>query len=404
MGVPFPRGMGIREAGQRPVEPMPQSNIYQDLGQAAGMIGQEAQGYQQREDEGTKRQTMLDEMVRKRMLAREVHESKVEKDRLDMEIAQEERDKVTQAEERKSGFYEGVSGLDPESPTYKQDIEAELLKHQQVEPDKFYDSKFGKSGVSKPKAHVFVDEERRPWQVSQTFGENTMIPITTKEGVIHRRYMPPKAGQTVYGPEGEAYTLPPGSSRARAITTTGAEGERRQLKKQQISPKFKATIKGKLNKIRIAKKQLANVLSAFKKDSWAFGLGFGMLPTKEGRMFDVAVGALKSTNRALTRVAGEGSMSDMETKLANMALPNRNEPEDVTMAQIKNLAEMLQMIEDDYKSYNISEDNQSNSVTPVTNRNNVTNITNVTPKKTLKESLESGNYNTSRLLRRRDGR
>ena len=341
MPVPFPSGMGVRRAGPAPTM-QPTSNIYSDLGQVATDIGGQV-------DEATKRKAMIDNMVEKRRLASEAQASKARFDQLNLEIKQEERDDLEKARERKSGFYEDISQLDPMSPEYQQSVESALFKHQQIDPQKYYLDKFGRSKTQAPKAEIMYDEDGHPWQISKSFGETQMIPITPPGGgPTPTKFVPPKGAQVIYGEGGKAYTLAPGETVAQPLAK-GAEGGE-QLTKQQINPKLKMEIKGKINKIQIAKQQLEKIRKSFQPGSISFGPVQGHLPSEKGQLFDQAVNALRTTFRSLTRTPGEGSMSDMETRLSQAALPDRTKYEAVTQEQIDQLGEMLDFLESGYNT------------------------------------------------------
>lgn len=120
-------------------------------------------------------------------------------------------------------------------------------------------------------------------------------------------------------------------------------------------------VSSKLASIRALKQQLAKVKAAFEgevgsdgkkkgglKDSWSAGKGTGWLPTESGDAFDNAVALLSPLSRQLTRTAGEGSMSDYESRLAQMALPSRNSYESVTAKQIQDWEDLINVIESGY--------------------------------------------------------
>lgn len=135
MPVSFPGGMPIRRAGPRPIS-QDVGNIYQDLGVAAGQVGEQATDYYQQDlaeqqsqraqtIQGEDRRMMMDNMIRKRQLAREIQDAKMEKQRLDMEISEEER--VTKAagveeEQRRFEIGEARTLKSEESQTKAQDL------------------------------------------------------------------------------------------------------------------------------------------------------------------------------------------------------------------------------------------------------------------------------------------
>jgi hypothetical protein len=144
--------------------------------------------------------------------------------------------------------------------------------------------------------------------------------------------------------------LPPGSS-AQMDTRTGKIDV---LSKPDatggLSQKDLVTAKQKLNTVKIARQQLQNIKDKFAniQDSFSAGPGGGRLPTPKGRAFDAAVGQMRSTLTALTRVPGVGAMSDYETKLDQQKFPDRKEFESVTADQIMGIEQLLDGIESGY--------------------------------------------------------
>jgi len=100
---------------------------------------------------------------------------------------------------------------------------------------------------------------------------------------------------------------------------------------------------GKLQTVAILKKQLADIREKWKplKDSLAAGKYQGWWPSENGSNFDKAVAAARGTIRQLTRVPGEGSMSDWEGKLDQAKLPDRNDYESSTEQSMDQLEDLL---------------------------------------------------------------
>jgi hypothetical protein len=123
-----------------------------------------------------------------------------------------------------------------------------------------------------------------------------------------------------------------------------------------IPPKLSAAGRqqalGKLQTVAILKKQLADIRAKWEpmKDSWSAGYGQGWIPTEAGRQFDKAVNAARGTIRQITRVPGEGSMSDWEGKLDQAKLPDRNDYESVTEQSIDQLEDLIKTYEETTKS------------------------------------------------------
>lgn len=105
-----------------------------------------------------------------------------------------------------------------------------------------------------------------------------------------------------------------------------------------------ATTRQKLGTLDAIENQLSNVEALFEplKGSWsAGGAGQGRLPTEEGRKFDAAVAQLSPLMRQLTRVPGEGAVSDYETQLLERAALNRGDYESTTEEKLKAARELV---------------------------------------------------------------
>lgn len=91
--------------------------------------------------------------------------------------------------------------------------------------------------------------------------------------------------------------------------------------------------------------QLNTVDEGWKKikgSAFSAGPGTQLNPlTEDGKQFDAAVGQLGPLMRQLTRVPGEGAMSDYETKLLERATLNRGDFESVTEEKLKNLRQLV---------------------------------------------------------------
>lgn len=101
--------------------------------------------------------------------------------------------------------------------------------------------------------------------------------------------------------------------------------------------------KGKLATVQILREQLADIREKWKplKDSFSAGKYQGWWPSETGSNFDKAVAAARGTIRQLTRVPGEGSMSDWEGKLDQAKLPDRNDYESSTEQSMDQLEKLL---------------------------------------------------------------
>lgn len=102
--------------------------------------------------------------------------------------------------------------------------------------------------------------------------------------------------------------------------------------------------RSKLGTVAILRSQLQEVRDKFAKikdSQLSSGLGRGWVPTAEGRAFDAAVNVMRGTLRGLTRIPGEGSMSDWEGRLDQAKLPSRGEYNEVTEDQMRMLENLL---------------------------------------------------------------
>lgn len=99
----------------------------------------------------------------------------------------------------------------------------------------------------------------------------------------------------------------------------------------------------KLQTTQVLKAQMQDVRDAWAgiKDSYSAGYLQGWVPTEAGKLFDKAVDMMRGTIRQITRVPGEGSMSDWEGKLDQAKLPNRGEYESVTEKSFDQLDKLI---------------------------------------------------------------
>jgi hypothetical protein len=77
------------------------------------------------------------------------------------------------------------------------------------------------------------------------------------------------------------------------------------------------------------------------KNTFSAGKLQGWLPSEHGEAFDKAVAAMRGTIRQLTRVPGEGSMSDWEGKIDQAKLPERGDYESVTEQTFDQLEKLI---------------------------------------------------------------
>lgn len=160
-----------------------------------------------------------------------------------------------------------------------------------------------------------------------------------------RAYTPPPAsGFTVF-----QQPLPGGTSRPMRLNTKTGEVEPAgaEYVPPRLSSQGRVQAQGKLQTTKILKTQLETVKKAWEplKKSFSAGYGQGWLPSEAGKQFDKAVAAMRGTIRQLTRVPGEGSMSDWEGKIDQSKLPDRNEYESVTEDSIQQLEDLINVYE-----------------------------------------------------------
>lgn len=122
----------------------------------------------------------------------------------------------------------------------------------------------------------------------------------------------------------------------------------------RITPERRALAQDKLQNVNLVRGALDDVRAAFSEieNSISAGptiTGQAIVPTAGGAKFDKAVAALAPFIRQLTRVPGEGSMSDYEQKLQQAALPDRTTFESVTKDQIDGWYRLLDQIESGYQ-------------------------------------------------------
>lgn len=159
----------------------------------------------------------------------------------------------------------------------------------------------------------------------------------------------PKQGwQTLSASEASSMGLPAGpvyqrgpDGEVKAVTGTASAADTSGLTKTQAG-----VIRTKLQSINAIESQLGRVEAAMKdldKKGWTGPLG-GLVPgamDAESDRFDRAVAALSPLVRQLTRVPGEGAMSDYESRLAEMALPNRRSTKEGRAEIIASMKELL---------------------------------------------------------------
>jgi len=159
----------------------------------------------------------------------------------------------------------------------------------------------------------------------------------------------PKAGwQTLSAGEASSMGLPSGpvyqrgpDGEVKAVTGTASASDTSGLTKTQAG-----VIRTKLKSINSIESQLGRVEAAMAdldKKGWTGALG-GLVPGSfdaESDRFDKAVAQLAPLIRQLTRVPGEGAMSDYESRLAELTLPSRRSTKEGRAEVIASMKELL---------------------------------------------------------------
>lgn len=167
----------------------------------------------------------------------------------------------------------------------------------------------------------------------------------------------PKEGwQTLTGGEAASMGLPAGpvyqrgpNGEVKAVTGTAAASDNGQLTKTQSG-----VIRTKLQGINAIQSQLGRVEAAMRDleaKGWA-GPVAGFVPgafDAESDRFDKAVAALAPLIRQLTRVPGEGAMSDYESRLAELTLPSRRSTKAGREETIASMRDLLRITREGYR-------------------------------------------------------
>jgi hypothetical protein len=184
---------------------------------------------------------------------------------------------------------------------------------------------------------IIIDEKGNPQYASH--GDARGKPAYTP---------PPASGFTVF-----QQPLPNGQSQPMRLNTKTGDVEPAgpAYVPTRLSAQGRIQAQGKLQTTKILKTQLESVKKAWKplKNSIVAGKYQGWFPSERGEQFDKAVAAMRGTIRQLTRVPGEGSMSDWEGKIDQAKLPDRNEYEEVTEQSIEQLEDLIKVYEETTK-------------------------------------------------------
>lgn len=149
-----------------------------------------------------------------------------------------------------------------------------------------------------------------------------------------------------YTDDGDLEAIPGGPADFRQ-QQADAKQQAAEAKAGQLSSSDKknvASLRQSLGALDAIEAQLNTAEEAWKplKGSMsAGGFGQGMIPTESGKRFDAAVRQLGPLMRQLTRVPGEGAMSDYETKLLERSTLSRGDYESTTEEKLKNLRQLV---------------------------------------------------------------
>lgn len=151
--------------------------------------------------------------------------------------------------------------------------------------------------------------------------------------------------QAIYGDRGTRRVVPGALPKANAQQLASA-------KNAQTKMQTSALIRQQLGKVKDAWDEV----QATKGTDAAGPLG-GRVPTAAGEKFDKAVALLSPLIRQLTRVPGEGAMSDYESRLAALAVPNRTNWNDTTTGdQIQSYYDLLDTVDQVYNQFGSAPD------------------------------------------------
>ena len=174
----------------------------------------------------------------------------------------------------------------------------------------------------------------------------------------------PSGQQQSFRPGVDLLPGQPGSSAPPSRVVTGAgpglspaeraaqEAEAKaKVEASTIPPARRAELQDKVMKAQQLLTEVDAVQAAFDKIKSTLSAGpYGMnfMPNEAAAEFDKAVARLAPLKRQITRVPGEGSMSDYEQRLEQATLPDRGTFENVTQQQIDAYREMAQQIINGY--------------------------------------------------------
>lgn len=337
--TPFPtQGLPIREAGPQPIMPAgAQGNIYSDVGQALPQVGKGIMDLEQMVHSRRKAQEL--EALRQNWKEKEFELQEAQNVRAEsgearsQEAFDVEKTSREDLQKRTEAFYSAYNSLPPElvGKEREQAARSILASFQGQDPAAFFKQEFPTQTGTQSKPRYFPTADGRLLRATPD-GVTEYV----KDPTTGRDVMGAKATQIFETSRGINIL----DRKTGRIQETGYKGK--------VSAAIRQKTRGNKRTANIAKKQMKKVDKAFEKGSLSFGPLQGLAFTEKGKIFDAAVDALRTTIRKITRTPGEGSMSDLETKLTQAQLPKRTDHEAVIQFKIDNINEMIALIIADY--------------------------------------------------------
>lgn len=188
-----------------------------------------------------------------------------------------------------------------------------------------------------------------------TVGTTTMTPEGPKFNPLYTAPQKPEVTKPPSGtlielvsPQGQKQTVRQDDPQVDAMVKQGWRVA--QKTGPDLTPQARTNAINKLQATRQIRQQLEKVKKAFTQAKGvATGpLGQGYLPTPAGQQFDRQMNMMAPLLRQLTRVPGEGSMSDYETMLLQLAQPQRTNYESVTAQQLQDIEDLVNTVETGY--------------------------------------------------------
>lgn len=193
------------------------------------------------------------------------------------------------------------------------------------------------------------------FQVAQATQENGMYPRAAARGGLRPVGPAPQPKEKPQGTrmspqEVAGEGLPPG------VYYRGTDGIPKRIDKDEGGPTRQqvGVARQKLSSLRAIEGQIGRVeraMSSVEKNGFTGAIG-GRMPgalDAESNTFDKAVAGLAPLIRQLTRVPGEGSMSDYEARLSELTLPSRTDTPEGRREALAGMRELLSNIQSGYQ-------------------------------------------------------